>query len=431
MAEATSQLSILVRVRDEAGAALSRLSNDVSDLGGSLNFTGLKAGVLAGALAAISSAAILGSIKAFADAEVKMAQFDATLKTLPESLQKYREGLLVAADNALKFGFDNEQAALSMARFLQATGDVSFTMQAFQAAMDLSRAKGISLEQATQALILAFQGGGRLLKQFGIEVDEHASKETILQAVIEKTRGSAEAYAGTLTGMIEILKVYIGEIAEAIGQPFAEFIKENIKQLTNWIEKQGGINALLEKFQAIIVIVGALLVGVLAANFAFVAATVLTAMGALGTLNAILFALIGVGALLYTVWRTNFLGIRDIVLAVVDAVMHPLQTLKSLLDSIISSVQRFASSAGSTISSAFGSVRGFLGLQHGGIVTRPTLAMVGEAGAEAVIPLSRLGGAGIGGGINIYLQGDFYTDTETAERFANKIANLIKFQLKL
>src|SRR5215471_12832564 len=37
------------------------------------------------------------------------------------------------------------------------------------------------------------------------------------------------------------------------------------------------------------------------------------------------------------------------------------------------------------------------GMQHGGIVHRPTLAMIGEAGAEAVIPLDRLhGGGGLG-----------------------------------
>jgi hypothetical protein len=34
MAEATSQLSILIKVRDEASAAMSRLSGDVSELGG-------------------------------------------------------------------------------------------------------------------------------------------------------------------------------------------------------------------------------------------------------------------------------------------------------------------------------------------------------------------------------------------------------------
>jgi phage-related minor tail protein len=38
-------------------------------------------------------------------------------------------------------------------------------------------------------------------------------------------------------------------------------------------------------------------------------------------------------------------------------------------------------------------------LADGGIVTGPTLALIGEAGPEAVVPLDRMGG--MGGAINI------------------------------
>jgi hypothetical protein len=52
---------------------------------------------------------------------------------------------------------------------------------------------------------------------------------------------------------------------------------------------------------------------------------------------------------------------------------------------------------------------GFEGLNipamaDGGIVTGPTLALIGEAGPEAVIPLDRAGGMG-GNNINVYVQG--------------------------
>jgi hypothetical protein len=41
-------------------------------------------------------------------------------------------------------------------------------------------------------------------------------------------------------------------------------------------------------------------------------------------------------------------------------------------------------------------------LAEGGIVTGPTLAMIGEGnGPEAVIPLSRMGEFGMGGGTNV------------------------------
>jgi hypothetical protein len=54
-------------------------------------------------------------------------------------------------------------------------------------------------------------------------------------------------------------------------------------------------------------------------------------------------------------------------------------------------------------------------LQHGGIVRAPTLAMIGEAGPEAVVPLRGGGGAGgIGGGgganVVVNVQGNLLTE---------------------
>ena len=61
--------------------------------------------------------------------------------------------------------------------------------------------------------------------------------------------------------------------------------------------------------------------------------------------------------------------------------------------------------------------RAAIGFALGGIVTRPTLSVIGEAGEpEAVIPLSRAGEFGFGGGseapITINLYGNFYGDEE-------------------
>jgi hypothetical protein len=47
---------------------------------------------------------------------------------------------------------------------------------------------------------------------------------------------------------------------------------------------------------------------------------------------------------------------------------------------------------------------GIPALADGGVVTGPTLALIGEAGPEAVVPLDRMGSMG-GGDVNIYVQG--------------------------
>jgi len=67
-------------------------------------------------------------------------------------------------------------------------------------------------------------------------------------------------------------------------------------------------------------------------------------------------------------------------------------------------------------------------LAEGGIVTRPTLAMIGEAGPEAVVPLSK-GGAGTT--INVYLSNNQFIGREDlAEQIGNDIAAQIFQRLK-
>ena len=66
-------------------------------------------------------------------------------------------------------------------------------------------------------------------------------------------------------------------------------------------------------------------------------------------------------------------------------------------------------------------------MQHGGIVTEPTLALIGEAGPEAVVPLDRAGG-GFGETIvNVTVQVDkaLINTAENIDQFANDLARKI------
>jgi hypothetical protein len=65
-------------------------------------------------------------------------------------------------------------------------------------------------------------------------------------------------------------------------------------------------------------------------------------------------------------------------------------------------------------------------LAEGGIVTKPTLAMIGEAGSEAVIPLSKMGG--MGGGINVVVnvQGSVVQEQDLAISVRDQIAILMR-----
>jgi len=78
-------------------------------------------------------------------------------------------------------------------------------------------------------------------------------------------------------------------------------------------------------------------------------------------------------------------------------------------------------------------------LKEGGIVTRPTLAMMGERGPEAVIPLNRgnmipqLVAAGYGGDINILISGNNFAvrEEEDIDRIGQKLVDLIRLRTGL
>lgn len=63
-----------------------------------------------------------------------------------------------------------------------------------------------------------------------------------------------------------------------------------------------------------------------------------------------------------------------------------------------------------------------IGLAEGGIVTRPTHALIGEAGPEAVIPLGRAGGIGGAQTVNVYVSGNV---TRSEEELAGRISDVL------
>ena len=65
----------------------------------------------------------------------------------------------------------------------------------------------------------------------------------------------------------------------------------------------------------------------------------------------------------------------------------------------------------------------------GGIVTRPTLALIGEAGPEAIIPLNRRGGYG-GGDINIVMENVSFRSENDIEDVMIRLSNLISVKTR-
>ncbi len=129
----------------------------------------------------------------------------------------------------------------------------------------------------------------------------------------------------------------------------------------------------------------------------------------------------------FEVWNAikNFFSniwdeIKNIAFSRLDAILTKIR-------SIVNAITNIPSQIGGGISRIGGAVGGFIGLQEGGVVTRPTLARIGEAGPEAVIPLRRLGA--LGTNVTVNITGPVFSDD--AERLALDMGDAIIRKLGL
>jgi len=107
------------------------------------------------------------------------------------------------------------------------------------------------------------------------------------------------------------------------------------------------------------------------------------------------------------------------VLRVLEGIIAAASAALDALDRV--SAGQASRGLGNIIGKVINPFAGLPGLAEGGIVTRPTLAMIGEGGqSEAVIPLDKLGNMG-GGNITINVTGGLATSAEIGESVVNAL----------
>jgi hypothetical protein len=184
--------------------------------------------------------------------------------------------------------------------------------------------------------------------------------------------------------------------------PVIDAIAPKLQQFAEWAQKNP------ELLKKIVIAVAAFTAGIVALNIAL-------------SLNPIVLIAIGIGlliGLLVTAYN-RFEGFRKVVDSVfgvikfgVEKVALPaINLLLNTFKFVFNLIGKLWNNTFGKISFKIPNIPGLPGrgtkvefpkipaLADGGIVTGPTLALIGEAGPEAVVPLDRMGG--MGGGINI------------------------------
>ncbi len=190
----------------------------------------------------IASAAMLkfgaDSVAAAKESEAAMARVQKNLEAVGLDYEQYAAQIDKASQAAAKKGFDDEDAAESASRLAQKNKDVAEGIKLSSLAMDVARARNMSLESATNLVIKAQMGQAGAVRRLGIDIDKSANSQQILAALQQKFAGQADAYAKTGAGAADRLKVSWQNFQESVGQkliPVIAKLMQKMADFSDWL----------------------------------------------------------------------------------------------------------------------------------------------------------------------------------------------------
>jgi hypothetical protein len=308
-------------------------------------------------------------------------------------------------------GVTDDELRPVMGRLVKATGDVTKAQELASQAMDIAAASGKPLETVTAALEKAYGGNMTALQKLAPEyrdmIKDGASFEEVMALMAKTTGGAASDAANTAQGKFERLGIALSETKESIGAallPAVEAVLPFLVQMGDWAAEHPGI------LLAIGVAIATIAAAIVAVNIAM----------ALNPFSMIAIAVVGLGALLVTAYK-KFEPFKTVVDAVFGGIkfwinnvtIPAIQTMLTVFKTVFNGIASIWNNTVGKISFEIPKwVPGLGGkgfdmpnipmLANGGIVQSPTLALIGERGPEAVIPLSQMGN--MGGGMNVTVQ---------------------------
>jgi len=404
----------------------------------SLETVGAKANFALKKAALPAAAAVAGLAVALGDATKAAIEDDAAQQELARQLTATTganaaqiasvEGWISAQGKLL--GITDDDLRPALAGLVRATGSVSEAQKLATAAMDLAAQKGVPLASVTKTLEKAYGGNLKALAKLAPEyrqmIEDGASFEDVMYAIGTATGGAATTAANTAQGQFKRLSISLQETKESIGaalMPAIQAVLPVLSSLANFAAENS------TAFLAVAGVIGTL-AGVILAYNAYlklqaaytVAATVATAaFNLVMSLNPIALVVIAIAALIagLVLAYKKFEGFRNIIDSVFSVINGVVESSLGVIKSYFSALLGFYKGIFNGIASLWNNTIGKLSfkvpswvpglggkgfdvpnipmLAEGGIVTSPTLAMIGERGPEAVIPLTgRNAGAGMG-----------------------------------
>jgi len=308
---------------------------------------------------------------------------------------------------------------------VRGTKDVGIAMNDMNLVMDISTATGMDSASVADALAKAYQGNFKALRSLSPEmstmIKEGASLNEVMDVLGGTFGGATATSAETAAGKMKILKNSIGETKESIGAallPVLEAVLPVLNKFAAWAQDNP------QAFLAIAAAIGLVAAAIVATNiamalnpFALIAAGVALLVAALVVAyNKFDWFKTGVNAIINGILGA-FESVVNGAIMMVNGIIRAYNAIPIAPDINTIAHVNLPSIGGNSATQA-ASRMNLPRMAEGGIVSSPTLALIGEAGPEAVVPLDRLNN---GGGVTINVTGGLSTSAEIGESVVNAL----------
>jgi hypothetical protein len=197
------------------------------------------AAALAGLTAALGSA-VKGAIEDAAAQDKLAEQIRRTTGATDAQISMNEDWIAVQGK---LLGVTDDELRPALGGLVRATGDITKAQELAAAAMDISSAKGLSLETTTKALEKAYGGNMTALAKLSPElremIKEGASLDEVMAAMSKTFGGAASEAAETTAGKFARMKLALDETKESIGaslMPAVEAVLPFLQNLATWAQ---------------------------------------------------------------------------------------------------------------------------------------------------------------------------------------------------
>jgi hypothetical protein len=410
------------------GTGIKKAIAQFNDLEGA----GAKAG-FALKKAMVPAIAVLGGLAAGLGVATKAAVEDQKAQDLlanqlrtsamaTDDVIKQNENFITSMSMAKAVADDELRPA--MANLVRSTGSVEVAQGLMSTALDIAAATGKDLETVTLALGKAANGQTAALTKLdpslkGV-IDSSSTLDEITAALSVSFGGAADVAAKSYEGRMKSLSIAMSETKESIGAallPALEALLQVLQPLAVFAQENTQV------FLILVGVIGSVAAAVVAANIAMkiYQATLIATKLATIALNVVTsanpFVLVTAAVVALTAAMV-FLEIKFSAMSrAFDMFGNAIIVVTGPLGILIGMLRKLDSLRESLGGFNLGGIK-IPGFADGGIVTKPTLAMVGEKGPEAIVPL----GKGLaGGGVTVNVTGGLSTSAEIGQAVVNAL----------